>query len=376
MHIGLIVKVSKLCNMRCTYCCEGPELANPARMDVADIETVFGRLAEFLRCEGDSGRHKLTFYWHGGEPFAQPIAYWEAILAAQDRVFAQFGRRIRILNAVQSNLTLLTERHLPLLLRFRLGFSFDVVNRLRVMAGGQDSTARVIEKIDWLMAAGVPLAGIVVVSAANVEHARTVASFYLDRQLPLRFIQLDEGLEHVPTIYADRVAFDRYLGFARALWDDDRVREAMERGWRVDPLTLAAQALAKCERRPVLSMDDCAEREHLLEIDTDGAVYSTADYPLRNSYGNIFDVSIETLLLSEARQLRIAESRRRLGEVCSGCALFRRGCNGVWVAHATRPQYEEFCAHGGCELHAIAGWMRSVSFADDEQVVHAGYQLS
>jgi len=358
MHVGVVVKVSKLCNMRCAYCCEMDDLANPKRMSVPQIRSLSLSIAQLLS-NVRSRSHRLTFYWHGGEPFAQPIGYWQEVLAAQQDVFGPGGGKVRILNAIQSNLTLLTPRHLPLLTRFRLGFSFDVVNDLRVFAGGQSSVERIVSTIDWLTREKVPLAGIVVVSTATVGHAAKVARFYIERHLPFRFIQLDEGLEHLSSVRAHRVSYDQYLRFAEQLFVNPMVRRAISAGLRIDPLSFASQVLAKAaSQRTNLTLEECAEREHLLEIDTDGTVYSTADYPYRNPYGNIFTEPIEQLLLSPARIRRIEESTRRLNEVCSNCELFRRGCIGTWVAHATRPQYEEFRQQGGCELRVIAQWMR------------------
>ncbi len=356
MNIGVVVKVSKLCNLRCVYCCESADLANPARMSIQEIEAMFRRLYDFLRLVGSRiERHEVTFYWHGGEPFAQPIAYWTAIIDAQQRVFGTTNHPIRILNALQSNLSLITPRHLPLLRHFRLGFSFDVINELRIFANGRSSTVRVAARIDWLRSVGVPLAGIAVVSAANVNRPDDVASFYLERNLPFRFIQLDEGLEHLPNIHTVRVSFVRYLQFAFALYGNPMVHRALEHGLRIDPISAAAQSLV--QPASGLTLEDCAEREHLLEVDTDGQVYSTADYPYRNSYGNIFSDSVTVLLTSEARQRRIDRSRQRMTEVCHDCFLFRRSCPGTWVAHATNGQYEEFRRQGGCEIRVIAQWI-------------------
>src|SRR5437870_638608 len=123
MYIGLIVKASKLCNLRCTYCYETPELANRQRMAPESVEQMFTHIREFLKgWEKTSENHQLDFIWHGGEPFAQPISYWNAILRKQDKVFGA-SKNVAIVNNVQSNLTLLTEDHLPLLRHFRLGFS-------------------------------------------------------------------------------------------------------------------------------------------------------------------------------------------------------------------------------------------------------------
>lgn len=362
MQLGLIVKVSKLCNLRCAYCCETTELGDRARISVDNIRLIFGRVREFLQRADLSGEtHEVTFYWHGGEPFAQPIAYWRAILEEQRAEFVGTEKSILILNAVQSNLTLIRAEHLPLLEHFRLGFSFDVFNSLRVDAGGKATDGKVRNAISWLSEAGVPLAGIVVVTPANLNSADEVAYFFIDRGMSFRFIHLDEGLEHLPQVRAIRVPFEEYLEFAGRMYADPRVRKALAAGLRIDPisLTLTKLELQKSGYRSGLSQEDCAQREHLLEINTDGQVFSVADYPYRNSYGSIFTDSIESLLTSPGRAARIARSRERLATVCRGCLLYRSGCNGTFVSHATEDQYAEYLTNKGCEVGAVARMIES-----------------
>lgn len=173
-----------------------------------------------------SETNEVTFYWHGGEPFAQPISYWRAILEEQRAEFAGTEESIHILNAVQSNLTLIRAEHLPLLEQFRLGFSFDVFNSLRVNAGGKSTDERVRKAISWLSEAGVPLAGIVVVTPANLNYAAEVADFFINRWMPFRFIHLDEGLEHLPQVWALRIPFAKYLDFAECMYRTLRVQFA------------------------------------------------------------------------------------------------------------------------------------------------------
>jgi uncharacterized protein len=147
MRIGLIVKVSKFCNLRCTYCYETPWLADKARMSLEDIEKMFVHIRDYLWRQSRKPKdHLIDFYWHGGEPLAQPIEYWEEIIALQDRLFGRRFRKKSIINSLQSNLTLVTRKHLPLFRgKYRLGFSYDVSNDFRVNAGGQP-TESVVEK--------------------------------------------------------------------------------------------------------------------------------------------------------------------------------------------------------------------------------------
>lgn len=353
MHVGLILKISKFCNLRCTYCCEMDHLGDQRRMSLDQIETILCSVRTFLEAYG-SGDDGVSLYWHGGEPLVQPVCYWTAIREAQERCFGEDLCR-RTSNALQSNLTLAKPAHLPLLSWMRIGFSYDVVNDLRVDIKGRPSADQVVRNVDWLTSVGVPLAGIVVVSKANATRHEEVADFYLSRRLSFRFILLDEALEHRAEVRALRVGLLEYVHFAEAMWRLPRVRQAIAGGLRIDPLS---------EVLSLLRDDDygsgppdtaaLAGREHLLEVDTDGSVYSTADYPYRRSYGSIFEQPLEQLLLSDGRGKRVARSRDRLDRVCSSCRFLGRGCSGARVSHATEPVYVEYVAAGGCELSLIA----------------------
>ncbi|HEU5238142.1 MAG TPA: radical SAM protein, partial [Pyrinomonadaceae bacterium] len=182
MKICFIIKVSKLCNLRCTYCYETPELANRERMSLENIQRMFIHIREYLRDWGaDTETHHLEFIWHGGEPFAQSVEYWESILALQRSSFGEEFQHSSLINTIQSNLTLLKEKHLPLLRHFELGFSFDVINDLRIDTRGNPTTQVVQRKVDWLIEKKVPLAGIAVISKSNFKYPQAIADYFIGR---------------------------------------------------------------------------------------------------------------------------------------------------------------------------------------------------
>jgi uncharacterized protein len=364
MHIGLIVKVSKFCNLRCGYCCEMEYLADRQRMSMEQIIGIFHSVRFFVDRFG-SGDDRLSFYWHGGEPLVQPISYWNAILDAEEEILGA-TLHSQTVNALQSNLTLVKSAHLALFARARIGFSFDVVNDLRVDRNGYSTHAKVVKNIDWLIGRGISLAGIAVVSTANCEHPAAVAGFYLDRYMPFRFILLDEALEHRPEIERMRIPLTGFVEFAMELWRLPRVRRALADGLRIDPLSeaLALLQARHSDARSTDSFENLAKLEHLLEVDIDGAVYSTADYPYQQSYGNLFVEPIESLLLSDARKHRIERSRQRLLDVCGSCQFFGQGCFGARVSHATEPVYGEYRCGGGCELRLIADAIQAAETED------------
>ena len=40
-HIAWVIKLSKLCNMRCSYCYEWPDLADPTRISPDLLDKIF-----------------------------------------------------------------------------------------------------------------------------------------------------------------------------------------------------------------------------------------------------------------------------------------------------------------------------------------------
>lgn len=353
MEIGLIVKVSKLCNLRCVYCYEYPELANQQRMSVGEIATLFVRLRNhFAASVEPRNRHRLHFIWHGGEPFAQPISYWKEILVQQKRIFKGRLPRGVIRNSVQSNLLLLTQNHLPLLRReFELGFSYDVVNDYRVDAAGKSSGERVRKKVDWLLQNRIPLSGIAVVSRANVDQPQQIAEYFLERGLGFRALNLYESLDTLPQIQASAVPLEAYVGFLKKLYSLSIVRKALREGCWIDPFREAMKIRSAWRAKKVcrLSESELAAKDWYLGINTNGDTYGPGDmYHPTYRYGNVFRQSLAELLSSEGRKRRIARSLSRLQTVCSRCPFFRRGCAGIFVSHATEEDYERFVSLGGC----------------------------
>ncbi|HEV7745569.1 MAG TPA: radical SAM protein [Pyrinomonadaceae bacterium] len=372
MKIGFIVKVSKLCNLRCTYCYETPELANRERMSLENIERLFVHIREYLEDWGaDSEPHELGFVWHGGEPFAQPVDYWESILALQRSVFGEEFQRSSLINTIQSNLTLLKEKHLPLLRHFELGFSFDVINDLRVDTGGNPTADLVRQKVDWLMAEKVPLAGIAVISKTNLRYPQMVADYYISRGIAFRVLDIYQATDTLPLTREAAASFAQYQTFFKELYCLPEVQAALGRGLDIEPLTTARSMLEEWQRgySSPLSDEARSHREWALAVNTNGDVYSPGDcYDEKLKYGNIFSQPLDDILfLSEARERRIERSAKRCQSICSNCFLYRKGCEGVYVSHATPESARDNRRHKGCHYGLLASWMRDMPASGSTQ---------
>jgi len=74
-NVEWVVKISKLCNLRCTYCYEFPFLADRTRMRLEDLRIMFRHIAEFYAARPK----RMDFVWHGGEPLLIEPTYYSNI---------------------------------------------------------------------------------------------------------------------------------------------------------------------------------------------------------------------------------------------------------------------------------------------------------
>ena len=132
-----VFKVSKYCNLRCDYCYEFPHLGDKARMSLDRIQAAFQNIKSSIN---ELAIERADFIWHGGEPFLIPLEFYEHVNLIQKDVF---GAEFKYNNSVQTNLTVLTDRHIEFLERGffgDIGVSFDVYGDQRVDTTGRSRT--------------------------------------------------------------------------------------------------------------------------------------------------------------------------------------------------------------------------------------------
>ncbi|MFJ6784126.1 radical SAM protein [Streptomyces yangpuensis] len=161
--VELIVKATRLCNLRCTYCYD---------WRVGEGNTMsFATLARLVaRTLGHPDHRSAGFDWHGGEPTVLPLAFFKKALHLQQR-FRQPGQLVR--NAIQTNATRITPEWARFFVdnHIDVGISIDgpaaVHDRYRVDRAGRPTWARTIEGLRLLRDHGIePGVGVVVDRAA------------------------------------------------------------------------------------------------------------------------------------------------------------------------------------------------------------------
>src|SRR5580692_2056319 len=145
-RINWIIKLSKLCNLRCGYCYEWNELGDPRRMGADLIERVV-TAAEYLhrlRLQ-TTPTVRTTLIMHGGEPLVLPLDYLESFLEVARAHFVGLNHEI----ALQSNLFKISDAQIALLKAYNVnvGVSYDVAPGVRLTVNGRESAHRVEDNI-------------------------------------------------------------------------------------------------------------------------------------------------------------------------------------------------------------------------------------
>ncbi len=163
--VSVVMKGTRLCNLRCTYCNYLREGPNQVMR--------FPVLARAIRDVLTSPRTvNVEFVWHGGEPTLLPIAFYRKALWLQQR----FGRPGQVVkNRVQTNATRLSDDWIAFWQRYRfiVGVSLDgppeVHDQRRVDRRGRPTAAQVRDGLARLQAAGLDPRLYIVIDDAVID---------------------------------------------------------------------------------------------------------------------------------------------------------------------------------------------------------------
>lgn len=321
--MNVVLKLSKLCNLRCTYCYEFDQLDDPARMPLEGLDFLLRQLA--------ARGGPLAFALHGGEPLLLPPAYFRAVVERIEERLRGLPYRI----GVQTNLHRIREENLALCLErgIGLGVSLDEIGSQRVDAQSKDSHALTLRRLDALIASGarqrVEMGGITVLHAGNVARAaetfRQFARLGLDYRILPVFSMADPPPRLRPLMLDAEQTVEALLDVwtARLDWNGPRIR--------VLPLDdyqdAAMRAVWDLPALPAPGAD------WALIVEPDGSAWPHAEaYQAGFRYGNAFTESLDALFASAAAR-RLAMQREERGQVCAGCE-FQRTCSGLPMREA------------------------------------------
>jgi uncharacterized protein len=341
-YVQWVVKVSKLCNLRCTYCYEFPFLADPARMRLEQLKEMFSHIRNAFA--GTSRR--MDFVWHGGEPLLLNHSFYRQIGELQHNIFGP--AEISFSNSVQTNLSFITDEILQSFKEFftNVGVSIDLFGEQRVNRTGQCVQEDVLTNMQTLKDAEVRFGCITVLSKITAPHVEDIYHFFEDIDTSFRLLPIyrtgykgqHDGLAltnaEICTVFKKVID----LWFA----SNSSIHVRPVEGYIANVLRRLDGGLGTRLYYNKLGA------EVVYIVDTDGSLYSNADaYDPQFRHGNIFEESLESMRVSE-RYLRAANAAQgRMDRTCTSCR-FHGACSGYFMGEAT-PEERSYDAEGCLE---------------------------
>jgi len=233
-HVTLIMKATRLCNLRCEYCHDWRAGKDQTMSFASLAATIKAVLTE-------PGHARVTFVWHGGEPTLLGVAYYEKALLLQAR-YRQPGQEIR--NVMQTNATRITPEWIDFwkLYSFGIGMSIDgpalIHNATRFYANGKGSWDDVARGLDMLKASDLGASVLMVVDRPVLEYGpRAVFDFFGEMGVA-NFGLLACKPDNLPDVtsctpaehYVSPTEFNRFMSEVWDIWLDHgdpaiRIRE-------------------------------------------------------------------------------------------------------------------------------------------------------
>ncbi|WP_341915271.1 cyclophane-forming radical SAM/SPASM peptide maturase GrrM/OscB [Ferrovibrio terrae] len=173
----LVVQPTPFCNIDCRYC------YLPNRSVTRKLpEATFRRL---LRLAFDSplGQSGFRLVWHGGEPLAAGIRFYDCMLTALQE---ENHARIPVELHIQTNATLIDDDWIALFRRhdIAIGISLDgpqaLHDRHRVSRNGKGTFAQTMRGVCLLQEAGIPFDVIAVLTRDSLAYANDLIPFFAD----------------------------------------------------------------------------------------------------------------------------------------------------------------------------------------------------
>ncbi|MBE9211901.1 radical SAM protein [Plectonema cf. radiosum LEGE 06105] len=327
MHI--VMKLSKMCNLRCTYCYEYDELSNKERMPLDGIEYFFKSLYSYASSRDKSFPIHLVF--HGGEALLLPHEYLRKVCSLAAKYLKNNGINYDI--SVQSNLFKLSKKTLELLeeLDIHLGISLDVFGDQRVDIVGRVSQDKVLDNLQHLLDSDVKFGAISVLHALNVDKAVKTFEFYQELGIRYRILPIHSNHETPPErmkhlLLSHHQTVEALQKVAKARFNCSSPIEVFPLD---DYFQAAVRYLIDCE----IGIYDPFDFEWALIVNTNGDVYPHGDaYVPIGLMGNLFHQPLSEILVSQAHT-NATKVRMQRAETCRRCK-FDRKCTQLSIAEA------------------------------------------
>ncbi|MEE9455513.1 MAG: radical SAM protein [Paracoccaceae bacterium] len=326
--LNLIIKTTRKCNLRCSYCHDWRARGRPM-----DFEVLASLTAKALH---HKNQRVVNFIWHGGEPFLLGMDFFKKAMSLQER-FLQPGQYV--INSIQTNGTLLTPEWCDFLKRnkFTVGVSIDgpekLHNQNRSYASGLGSFQDIKKNIDMLKEYDIGF-GILMVLNDNTKSLtpKEIFDFIVHDLGVNNFSFLPAVPDNIPgeatgeSQATDFFPMEDYADFMKGIFDywfalddpDVKIREIEG---------LMRSAMGGNPQVCTLAGNCIGENFH---IEASGDVYHCDKYVGLAEYnlGNIIEHDFQDIKESQKIQGLVALEERRVTKLkqCSNFKMCNGGC--------------------------------------------------
>lgn len=344
-YVGLIVKATRLCNLRCAYC-------HDWRMGRDQTMSFPVLAATTARALGDAGHRAIEFIWHGGEPTVLPRSFYEKAVFLQARL-RRPGQVIR--NSLQSNGTRIDGEWARFLRvhDFHVSVSLDGPpqnhDAYRRYASGHASSDDVRRGIDALRAHGVNVSVLMVIDRYALELGPdAIFGFFLDSGissyglLAAKPTNRPDAAKGTP---AEHYVTPREMSsFLIGVFD--RWHEHGDKSIRIRELDAIARRVAGARPNLCTLAGGCFGRYYLVEPNGDVAHCDLFDGDPTYTVGNVLTdtfamfrdgAALRTLQAANARALEPLRACPEFG-VCNGWCPHER-----YIGYRHDLQFDESC---------------------------------
>jgi len=331
--LQFVVKYTKHCNLRCAYCYEYNELHKTDKMQFSEIEKFFINCKNYLLKEASS---HVNFIWHGGEPFIVDLKNYKKIQQLQKEIFP---KTIVVSNAIQTNLTILTDKHIHFLKEESffnsIGISFDVYGDQRVDIKNRLQTELVLNNLQKIIKNEISVGAISVLAKNTYPYVREIYQFYDELNIPIRFLPIyrsayeEQAHEHALTVKEILNSMQMLL----EEWSSSKTAIS------VDPLEeYIGYVIDFIQKRQPLNFFNKREDEHTFILNMNGDLWGISEtYDDEYKYGNVFNEDLENIFNSKGREKALLDSEKRCKKFCNNC-LYYGFCSGNFVSNMTPPE--------------------------------------
>ncbi len=361
--INWIVKLSKLCNLRCGYCYEWNELGDPRRMSAELVERIIQAAEDLHRLRlQTTPTVRTTLIMHGGEPLVLPLDYLRTFL---DLARAHFGGLSHEV-ALQSNLFRVTDAQIELFKEYKVsvGVSYDVVPGVRLTINGRESERRVEENIRLVRDAGIQLAAIVVIGKHTAPRLRKVYDHFADRDMMLRVLPLADGPAERP-LDSFSISLEETVDAMCDLFD-----YWFESGLRVpvDPFrTYVKDAIRFLLGISVQKYDRGVAGDYAFFVNVDGRLYAERDaYEAPHALGNLNTQCMADVLRSDSYRSSLGREAELIAKKCPLCPLDASCAGWPIVSTKSRGQFDNPCAIAPAVIMHVVRRLEDWGFGREE----------